>query len=93
MHDRPPAQAPRQDGTQSRPGTEDAARKRKLRRERKRRRAKRAAAGLACCTVEHDATMLQFLIATRWLEEADADDPDKVGAAVSAMWRQAAENN
>ena len=71
----------------------DADRKRELRNARKKRRAKRAKAGLACCTVEHDDAMLEFLIATHWLDEADADDPGKVGEAVSAMWRQSAENN
>jgi hypothetical protein len=80
MHDRrPPA---------------DADRKRALRNARKGRLAARKAAGLACCgAVEYDATMLEFLIATRWLAEADAGDPDKVGAAVSAMWRESAHEN
>ncbi|MBR0732419.1 hypothetical protein JQ595_27075 [Bradyrhizobium japonicum] len=71
----------------------DADRKRALRRERKKRRAKREAAGLACCMVEYDASMLDFLIGTHWLEEADADDAAKVGAAVTAMWRSSAENS
>jgi hypothetical protein len=67
--------------------------KRALRRARKKRRARREAAGLACCMVEHDATMLDFLISMRWLEAADADDPAKIGEAVANMWRSAAENN
>jgi hypothetical protein len=78
MHDRPPA---------------DADRKRELRRERKKRRAKREAAGLSCCMVEYGAAMLDFLIATRWLAEADADDPAKVGRAITAMLRSSADEN
>lgn len=70
--------------------TSPAAEKRRLRRERKRRYQSRLAAGLSCCDVEYDDVMLQFLISARWLPEADADDPAKIGAAVSAMWRDAA---
>ncbi len=33
--------------------------------------------------------MIEFLIDTDWLDEADADDPRKVGVAVAAMWRDA----
>ena len=56
---------------------------------RKKRYQERCAAGLAICPVEHDAAMIQFLIDTDWLDEADADDPRKVGVAVAAMWRDA----
>jgi hypothetical protein len=68
-------------------------RRRALRRERKKRRMRREAAGLSCCNAEYDGAMLQFLIATHWLDESDAGDPVKVGAAVSAMWRQTAHEN
>jgi hypothetical protein len=61
-----------------------------LRRARKRRYRERCAAGLAVCPVEHDDKMIQFLIETHWLAEGDADDPRKVGAAVSVMWRDSA---
>ena len=63
-------------------------RKRELRNARKTRRKLRAAAGLACCNVEYDGSMLQFLINHIWLDEADAADPVKVGLAVAAMWRE-----
>jgi hypothetical protein len=65
----------------------DADHKRALRRERKRRRARRAEAGLACCIVEYDDAMLQFLIATHWLEDADADDPVSFSGRYVAMAR------
>jgi hypothetical protein len=71
----------------------DDDRKRQNRRDRKRRRAARVKAGLACCLVEHDHAMLDFLIATHWLAESDADDPAKIGEAVSAMWRKSADEN
>jgi hypothetical protein len=68
-----------------------AASRREQRRERKLRRAVRIAAGLACTgPVEYDSTMLDFLIATHWLAEADESDSKKIGEAVSRMWRDTA---
>jgi hypothetical protein len=94
MRARPPSRSGVPPGTGTKgPRSQDDDRKRALRRERKKRREARAAAGLSCCTVEHDAAMLEFLIATHWLGESDADDPAKVGEAVAAMWRKSAENN
>jgi hypothetical protein len=96
MLTRSPSRPSKRSRRKARPGPlrpSDADRRRELRRERKKRREMREAAGLACCMVEYDGAMLQFLIATHWLAEADADDRAKVSAAVGAMWRKSAENN
>ena len=60
---------------------------------RKQRRARREAAGLACTgPVEYDATMLDFLLDHVSMDDGSdyGDDPEKIGKAVSAWWREAA---
>jgi hypothetical protein len=60
---------------------------------RKQRRARRAAAGLACTgPVEYDATMLQFLLDHVSMDDGSdyGNDPEKIGKAISAWWREAA---
>jgi hypothetical protein len=94
LNRRPPSRprATARTGRQSRPGTEDADRKRELRNARKRRLAARKAVGLACCNVEYDGVMLQFLLDHVSMDDGldYNDDPDKIGKAVSAMWRESA---
>jgi len=67
--------------------------KRERRNARKRRLAARKEAGLACTgPVEYDGTMLQFLLDSVSMDDRSdyGDDPDKIGKAVSAWWRDAA---
>jgi hypothetical protein len=53
---------------------------------RKRRYRDRQRRGVVCPRgVEVSAVGLDFLIATHWLAEADADDLDAIGRAISAM--------
>ena len=66
--------------------------KRERRNARKRRLAARKAAGLACCNAEYDGVMLQFLLDHVSMDDGSdySDDPDKIGKAISAWWREAA---
>ena len=67
--------------------------KRKLRSARKSRLAARKAAGLACTgPVDYDGVMLQFLLDHVSMEDGSdySNDPEKIGKAVSAMWRETA---
>ncbi len=55
--------------------------------------AAREAAGLACTgPVEYDGTMLQFLLDHVSMDDGSdyGDDPEKIGNALSAWWREAA---
>jgi hypothetical protein len=45
----------------------------------------------ACCTVEVDELVLDFLVRTGWLAEADAADAQAIGRAVTAMLRRSSE--
>jgi hypothetical protein len=47
-------------------------------------------AGRASAWVEYGAGELDFLIATRWLDERDAGNRRKVGLAIAAMLRDSA---
>ena len=59
-------------------------------RERKRLYRQRQAAGVATCTVEYDADVVDFLTKTEWLGEAEAADRRAVGAAVARLLRDLA---
>ena len=70
-----------------------ADRRRNLRNARKTRLAARKAAGLACTgPVDYDDVMLQFLLDHVSMDDGSdyGDDPDKIGKALSAWWREAA---
>jgi hypothetical protein len=45
---------------------------------------------LRAAPVEYDADLLDFLIRTGWLADADAGDKHKIGTAISAVMRDAA---
>lgn len=59
-------------------------------RERDRRYRKRLAAGVVTVAVEVDAVVLNFLIATRWLDESEAGDKARIAEAIAAMLKGAA---
>ena len=59
-------------------------------RERKRRYRARQASGVATCTVEYDADVVNFLVRTEWLTEREAADRRQVGEAVGRMLRDSA---
>jgi hypothetical protein len=63
----------------------DAVRQRRPRAARDRRHRQRLKSGVRVAPVEYDGTVLNFLIATHWLAELDADDTRKVGVAIAAM--------
>ena len=46
--------------------------------------------GLRAAPVRYDADLLDFLIRTGWLADADAGDKHKIGTAISAVMRDAA---
>ena len=61
-----------------------------LRRLRERSYRQRVRTGLRAAPVEYDADLLDFLIRTGWLADADAGDKHKIGTAISAVMRDAA---
>ena len=59
-------------------------------RERKARYRRRQASGVATCTVEYDADVVDFLVRTEWLGEREAVDRRQVGAAIARMLKDSA---
>lgn len=52
----------------------------------------RQAHGEAIAPVPYDAAVVNFLIATRWLDPALADDRAEIGKAIGAMAKDAAKD-
>jgi len=50
----------------------------------------RVKAGLACTTVEFDASVVDFLVRTRWLTADELHDRDSIGASITRMLADAA---
>lgn len=70
---------------------DDDDRKRQQRRARDRQRYRREAAGLAVAPVEYSRAMVGYLIRWHWLAQCDADNREKVGAAISRALQEAAD--
>jgi hypothetical protein len=57
---------------------------------RQKRYRERARRGVGCCICEYDLHVVEFLIATHWLDAADAGDAKAIGRAISASMQDAA---
>lgn len=49
--------------------------------------------GEACASVTYDHRVVDFLIRTEWLTEAEADDRQAVGLAIGRLLRASAKDN
>jgi hypothetical protein len=58
--------------------------------DRRKRHKLRAAAGVACCTVEFDASIVEMLVRLRWLPPKESFNREEIGEALGRQAKDTA---